>query len=126
MVYTKDQIMKLSLEIIKESEPLFIQDLIALLPCGRSTFYELFPEKSEGMDIIKGEIAKNKIKRKSDLRKNWKDPEAAPALQLALYKLMADPEEHKALLMQYQDHTTAGEKINIISLGSGKNPNETS
>jgi hypothetical protein len=30
---------------------------------------------------------------------------------MALYKLIATPDEHKALQMNYTDHTTKGEKV---------------
>jgi len=39
--------------------------------------------------------------------------------------LIATPEELKKLSMQYNDHTTGGEKIIVINLGEGIKQNET-
>jgi hypothetical protein len=44
------------------------------------------------------------------MRSKWYKS-TAPALQLALYKLIAMPEEIKALQMNYTDHTTNGKDI---------------
>lgn len=125
MAYKKEDLFELAIKAIEKHEPLFIEDLVSFLPCSKPTFYDHFPVDSNEFTELKEMIEKNKISQKSQLRKNWKDPESAPALQLALYKLLASTEEHKALQMQYNDHTTQGEKINIISLGSGKKPDES-
>lgn len=125
MAYKKKDLFELAVKAIEKHEPLFIEDLISFLPCVKSTFYDHFPNDSNESNQLKELIEKKKISQKSELRKNWKDSEAAPALQLALYKLLANQNEHRALQMAYQDHTTQGEKINIISLGSGKKPDES-
>lgn len=125
MAYKTDDLFELALKAIEKHEPLFIEDIISFLPCSKPTFYEHFPVDSDELNQLKEKLEVVKIKQKSELRKNWKDAEAAPALQLALYKLLASPNEHQALQMTYNDHTTKGEKINIISLGSGKNPDES-
>ena len=122
MAYNKKDIFDKAKKAIQQHEPLFTEDLIAFLPCGKTTFYDFFPDGSDELNELKDLINQNKISQKAKLRKNWKDPESAPALQLALYKLLASPNEHKALQMQYNDHTTQGEKINIISLGNGTKP----
>ena len=122
MPYNKKDIFDKAKKAIEEHEPLFTEDLIAFLPCGKTTFYNFFPDGSDELNKLKDLIHQNKISQKSKLRKNWKNPESAPALQLALYKLLASPEEHKALQMQYNDHTSQGEKLNIISLGNGTKP----
>jgi hypothetical protein len=49
------------------------------------------------------------------MRKNWKDS-SAPALQMALMKLICTPEERKMLSMQHIDHSTNGKEINEVKL----------
>ena len=61
---------------------------------------------------------------KVKLRKKLSEGEKAAEI-LALYKLIATDEERRALSMQQIDHTTQGEKINLISLGNGIKPDET-
>jgi hypothetical protein len=47
------------------------------------------------------------------MRSKWYKSNA-PALQMALMKLIATPEELRKLSMQYNDHTTGGDKIQTI------------
>jgi type II secretory pathway component PulL len=109
--YDPDKIKEQALEAIKKHRLFFIEDVVAYLPCSKSTFYEYFPNDSDALDDIKEALYDSRIKTKSKLRKNWE--EGAPALQLALYKLASTPEELKKLSMQQIDHTTKGESINL-------------
>ena len=56
------------------------------------------------------------------MRSKWYTSNA-PALQMALMKLIATPEELKKLSMQFVE--SENKNTNIISLGNGINPNET-
>jgi len=97
---------------------------MAFLPIGKTTFYDFFPPDSNEMNDIKELLDNNKISTKVKLRKKLGEGDKAAEI-LALYKLIATEEERKALSMQHIDHTTKGEMINVISLGSGIDPNET-
>ncbi len=74
------------------------------------------------MNVLKSGLAVNKIKLKVSMRSKWHKSEA-PALQLALMKLIANEDELKRLSVTYNDHTTNGESIGsvIVSKESAAN-----
>lgn len=111
MAYNQEEIFKTALKLIEKEKLFFIEDIVAFLPCDKSTFYRFFPLESNEYDAIKDALYKSRIKIKSKLRNNWQ--EGAPALQLALYKLASTPEELKKLSMQQIDHTTNGKEITL-------------
>jgi len=121
MAYDREKIYQQAKEAIEKHKLFFIDDIVAFLPIARSTFYDWELDKS---DELKEMLDKNRVEVKSSLRSKWYKSNA-PALQLALYKLIASPDEHRSLQMNYQDVTSQGDKINVISLGTGKNPDET-
>lgn len=110
MAYKTSELKEQALKAIEKNKLFFIEDVVAFLPCAKPTFYEHFPNESNDYKEIQDALTKNKIEVKSSLRSKWYKSNSAP-LQLALYKLISTPEEHKALQMQYQDHTTKGDKI---------------
>lgn len=121
MAFDKAKIFEQAKQAIIEDSLVFVEEVVYSLPLSKPTFYELFPVDSNEFNEIKELLNKNKVDQKKKLRDKWKNAEA-PALQLSLYKLIASPEEIKALSMQHLDHTTQGDKINIISLGNGVKP----
>lgn len=116
MAYNTEDLFNQAIKAIQDNEPLFIEDLVSFMPCSKPTFYDHFPIDSNEFNELKELIEKNKISQKSSLRKNWKNIDSAPALQLALYKLLASPEEHKALQMAYTDHTNKGDKFESVTV----------
>jgi hypothetical protein len=125
MAYDKDEILKEATAAIEAEEHLFfIDDLVAYVACSRSSFYSYFPDGSDELDTLKELLKENKINMKVKLRSKLAKGEKAAEI-LALYKLIATDSERRALSMQHIDHTTKGDKINVVSLGSGVNPNET-
>tara|TARA_R110000772_G_scaffold145504_1_gene255477 strand:+ start:22611 stop:22988 length:378 start_codon:yes stop_codon:yes gene_type:complete len=116
MAYNTEDLYKLAVKAIEEHEPLFIEDLVSFMPCDKTTFYRHFQIDSNEYNALKEKLDSHKVAQKSTLRKNWKDPESAPALQLALYKLLASSDEHKALQMAYTDHTTKGDKLESVTV----------
>lgn len=124
MAYDRKKIYQQAEEAIKKNNLFFIEDVVAFLPCDKTTFYKFFPPESNELNTLKDLLDDNKIKTKSGIRaKLWKSEKAAELL--ALYRLIATPEEHQKLNQSYVDHTTRGEKINIINLGSGIKPDES-
>lgn len=110
-MYNRDRIFEQAKELTVEHELFFIDDIIAMLPCSKSTFYEFYPESSDELDKLKQLIESNRISIKVGLRKKWKDSDT-PALQLSLYKLICTSEERKNLSMTHSDVTTDGKEIN--------------
>ena len=110
MAYNTKELKDQALKAIEKHKLFFIEDVVAFLPCAKPTFYEHFPNDSNDYKDIAEALNRNKIEVKTSLRSKWYKSNAAP-LQLALYKLIANPDEHRALQMNYQDHTTKGEKL---------------
>ena len=123
MAYKTEELKEQALKAIEKNKLFFVEDVIAFLPCSRSTFFEHFSDKSDNYKEISEALTKNKVEIKTSLRSKWYKSNSAP-LQLALYKLIATPEEHKALQMQYNDHTTGGEKILPKIVWEDANPDE--
>jgi hypothetical protein len=110
MAYDKKKIFEQAKEAIQKHKLFFMDEVPDFLPCSRSTFYDYFPDGSDELDSFKSLIAINKTEVKTSLRSKWYKSNA-PALQLALYKLIASPEEHRSLQMNYQDVTSNGKTI---------------
>jgi ACT domain-containing protein len=123
MAYSKVEILKEAIKAIESHSLYFIDDVVAFVACSRSTFYDYFPADSDESDNLKELLNRNKVSMKVKLRLRLSEGDKAAEI-LALYKLIATDDERRALSMQHVDHTTKGEKINIISLGAGTKPNE--
>ena len=76
----------------------------------RSTAY--FHKLNES-DTIKGTFQDNRSKGTNYLLQKWIKSDNA-TLQIAAMRIIADEDDRQRLNQQYVDHTTAGEKINII------------
>lgn len=101
--YSKIKIYNESLKVISENNLFFIEDIIAFLPCSKPTFYDYFPPDSNELNNIKDKLDENKIKTKSSIRAKLFKSQKAGEL-LALYRLIATPEEHKKLNQSYNDN----------------------
>ncbi len=87
-------------EAIEKNNLFSIKDVVAFIPCSRSTFYDYFPDGSDELDTLKEMLEQNKIKTKSSIRAKLYKSEKAAEL-LALYRLICTPEEHRLLNQQY-------------------------
>jgi hypothetical protein len=115
MAYNRAKIYEQAKEQVAKHNLFFIEDIVAFLPCGRSWFYENFKDGMDEMDTLKEMLEQNKIKTKSGIRaKLWKSNKAAELL--ALYRLIATPEEHQKLNQSYVDHTSKGNKIGELNI----------
>ena len=111
MAYNRDKIYLQAEEAIKKHNLFFIEDIVAFLPCTKTTFYDFFQINSNELNTLKDLLDDNKVKTKSSIRaKLWKSNKASELL--ALYRLIATPEEHQKLNQSYIDHTTKGNEIN--------------
>lgn len=110
MAYDKKKLFKQATEAIEKNNLFFIEDIVAFLPCAKPTFYEYFPVESDELNILKDQLEQNKIRTKSNIRaKLYKSAKAAELL--ALYRLIATPDEHRKLNQSYVDHTTKGDAM---------------
>ena len=95
------------LDVIKKHKIAFFDHAFGFTSFKRSTAYNHGLDK---LDDIKNAIAQNRVKAKNYMLNKWIASDN-PTLQLAAYRLCADPEEHQKLNQQYIDHTSKGEKI---------------
>ena len=114
MAYDTGKLYEQAIEAIEKNNLFFIEDIVAFIPCSKATFYDHFPIDSNELNTLKELLDQNKIKTKSGIRaKLWKSEKAAELL--ALYRLIATPEEHQKLNQSYVDHTTKGKEITSIT-----------
>ena len=100
MAYNKKKIFKQAQEMIVKHKLFFIEDIIAFLPCDKTTFYRFFKPNSNEYNTLKDLLDVNRTTLKVSMRSKWYQS-SAPALQMALMKLIATPEELKKLAMTY-------------------------
>lgn len=112
MAYNKVKIFKQAKEVTVKKNLFFIEDIIALLPISKQTFYTFFPIESDEFDAIKELIEINKVNLKVSMRSKWYKSNA-PTLQLALMKLICTPEELKKLSMQHIESENTNRNINF-------------
>ena len=101
MAYDKQKIFEQAKEMIVKHKLFFIEDIVAFIPISKPTFYEYFPIQSNEVNELKGLLETNRIELKVSMRSKWYKSNA-PALQMALMKLIASPEELRKLSMNHQ------------------------
>jgi hypothetical protein len=107
MAYDKNKIYAEALELSKKMGFFFVQDLIDYLCISKPTFYLFFPENSNELDALKQNLYKNRITQKVHLRKRLS--EGSGSELIALYKLIGNDEERKALSTNWQNTEHSGE-----------------
>ena len=93
MAYKTKELEKKSLEAIDKHKLFFIEDIVAYLPCDKSTFYN---HKLHELDTIKDALEKNKVEIKTSMRSKWYKSDN-PTLQMGLYKLIGTEQEAERL-----------------------------
>lgn len=105
MAYNKTEIFETAKKKIVEHKLFFVEDIVAFLPCDKTTFYRFFPVESNEYNELKTLLETNRTEIKVSMRSKWYKSDA-PALQMALMKLISTPEELKRLSMQYTENKT--------------------
>lgn len=93
MAYKTAELEKKALEAIEKHKLFFIEDIVAYLPCDKSTFYN---HKLHELDTIKDALEKNKVEVKTSMRSKWYKSDN-PTLQMGLYKLIGTEQEAERL-----------------------------
>lgn len=117
MAYDRKKIFEQAKEVIVKHKLFFIEDIVAFLPISKKTFYEFFPVESNECNELKGLMETQRTELKVKMRSKWYQSNA-PALQMALMKLIASPEELKRLSMTYTDNETkiqGGLNVNVVN-----------
>jgi hypothetical protein len=112
LAYDQDKIFLKAKEQIEKHNLFFIEDIVAFLPCSKTTFYDFFPLDSNEMDTLKGMLEENKIVTKSSIRAKLHKSDKAAEL-IALYKLICSEHERDALSMQRVDVQSGGNPVSI-------------
>jgi len=110
MAYDRVKIFEQAKEMIVKHKLFFVEDIVAFLPISKPTFYDYFPIDSNEVNELKGLLETNRTELKVSMRSKWYKSNA-PALQMALMKLICNDDERKMLSMQQTDITSGGEKI---------------
>ena len=101
MAYDRKKIFEQAKEMIVKHKLFFVEDIVAFLPCAKPTFYDFFPPESNELNELKELLGLNRTTLKVSMRSKWYTSNA-PALQMALMKLIATPEELRKLSMNHQ------------------------
>lgn len=148
MAFDRHKLFETAKLAIADNNLFFIEDIVAWLPCDKTTFYKYFPVKIDdeqtldnkelkevyfehddelvnGFNTLKAMLEENKVKTKSSIRAKLYKGNRAPEL-IALYKLICTDQERRSLSMQAIDHTTNNKDIppTVINLGTGEKPDE--
>jgi len=116
MAYKTEELLKQALEVAESKKLIFIEDIVAYLPCSKPTFYE---HKINESNQLKEILLKNCTDIKTNLRAKWYKSDNA-TLQMALMKLVCTNEERRKLAMNYteiagKDGESIGLKILVES-----------
>jgi hypothetical protein len=90
MAYDKKELEKKALIAIEKHKLMFMEHIVAFLPCSKTTFYDLELNQS---DSIKKAVEEMRVSKKTKMLSNWIDSET-PSLQIAAMKMIS--EEHEA------------------------------
>ena len=102
MAYDKKKIFEQAKEVIVKHKLFFVEDIVAFLPCAKPTFYDFFPPDSNELNELKALLETNRTTLKVSMRSKWYTSNA-PALQMALMKLIANEDELRKLSISYID-----------------------
>ena len=112
MAYDKQKIFEQAKEMIVKHKLFFIEDIVAFLPCDKTTFYRFFEVDCNEYNELKGLLETNRVELKVSMRSKWYKSNA-PALQMALMKLIATPEELRKLSMQFVESENTNKNTNF-------------
>ena len=117
MAYERQKIFEQAKAETVKHKLFFIEDIVAFLPCSKNYFYDHFPPDSNEYDELKALLDTNRTTLKVSMRSKWYTSNA-PALQMALMKLIATPEELKKLSMQFieSENTNKNQTFDISKI----------
>ena len=108
MAYDRNKIFKQAQDVIREHNLFFIDDIVAWLPIGKTTFYEFFPLQSNELNELKKMLEDNKVRMKTSIRAKLYKGKGTDLI--ALYKMICTDEERKAIAMVNKTDLTSGDE----------------
>ena len=123
MAYDRAKIFDQAKDVIVKHKLFFIEDIVAFLPCDKTTFYRFFEVGCNEYNELKGLLETNRTTLKVSMRSKWYTSNA-PALQMALMKLIATPEELKKLSMQFIESENKNTNFDISKIYDKETPEE--
>lgn len=108
MAYDRNKIFKQAQDVIREHNLFFIEDIVAWLPCDKTTFYRFFPTKCNEYNTLKKLLEDNKVRMKTSIRAKLYKGKGADLI--ALYKMICSDEERKAIAMVNKTDLTSGDE----------------
>ena len=105
MAYKTEDLLATAIEAIKKNRLIFIEDILAYLPCGKTAFYEHFPNETNNYKRMTDLLDQNRTELKVSMRSKWYKSNS-PALQMALMKLLSNETELRKLSMQAVEQKT--------------------
>jgi len=90
MAYDTKELEKKALIAIEEHKLMFMEHIVAFLPCSKETFYN---HKLHESDSIKKAVEEMRVSKKTKMLSNWINSDV-PSLQIAAMKMIS--EEHEA------------------------------
>ena len=122
MAYDKKELEKKALIAIEEHKLMFMEHIIAFLPCSKTTFYDLELNQS---DTIKKAVEEMRISKKTKMLSNWIDSET-PSLQIAAMKMISEePEAHRLNGTRQEIKHDGGIKSTLIEWKPAKRESES-
>ena len=108
MAYNRNKIFKQAQDVIREHNLFFIEDIVAWLPCDKTTFYRFFPTECNEYNTLKKMLEDNKVRMKTSIRAKLYKGKGADLI--ALYKMICSDEERKAIAMVNKTDLTSGDE----------------
>ena len=115
MAYDRKKIFEQAKEMIVKHKLFFVEDIIAFLPCSKSTFYEYYPDGSDELDNLKELLETQRVTLKVGMRSKWYKSDN-PTLQVSLMKLICTDDERKKLSMHQAEEVIIDDKITEIKI----------
>jgi hypothetical protein len=120
MAYKRKEIFDKAKEKITKNRLFFIEDIIAVLPCDKTTFYRFFPPECNEYNALKELLELNRVATKISMRKKWSES-GNPTLQIALMKIICtDEEAHRLNGSSLKADITSGGKEILQGINSTK------
>ena len=122
MAYDKKELEKKALTAIEKHKLMFIEHIVAFLPCSKPTFYALELNES---NAIKKAVEEMRVSKKTKMLSNWIDSET-PSLQIAAMKMISEEHEaHRLNGTRQEIKQTGGLTSRVIEWIPADHKNET-